>query len=40
MNDHDHQAETERQHMLRQAEELSRKRDEFPFPALRRTSPN
>ncbi|WP_326692343.1 MULTISPECIES: hypothetical protein [unclassified Streptomyces] len=32
MNDHDHQAETERQHMLRQAEELSRKRDEFPLP--------
>lgn len=32
MNDHDHQAETERQHMLRRAEELSRKRDQLPLP--------
>ncbi|WP_019546664.1 hypothetical protein [Streptomyces sulphureus] len=32
MHDHDHQAETERQHMLRRAEELSRKRDEFSLP--------
>ncbi|MEU5838707.1 hypothetical protein ABZ820_34295 [Streptomyces diacarni] len=32
MNGHDHQAETERQHMLRRAEELSRKRGEFPLP--------
>lgn len=32
MNDHDHQAETERQHMMRRAEELSRKRATFHLP--------
>ncbi|MGY1438126.1 hypothetical protein [Streptomyces reniochalinae] len=32
MNDHDHQTETERQRMLRRAEELSRKRGQLHLP--------